>query len=242
MTGTSASSGSDAVALGRLRVQMGAWHAAVVMLLLACDRNPAPAPSAGAGVARASCAGLGPASCDRPPSTSAGLCASLAGCVRDDTGNLNLDGLTLDCRRDPFEAPPETAFTAKTPALAGTGVRATSIVNVVASEDDAMRFGAAYLVAELAEGSCIVDNVLPWGSSYADTEIATRWESAPTAPPRLHVRAHRTTFTVLDQEELARGESNVTSEICARRSYDVAGGRFVRSSQGETDGKCPVTP
>jgi hypothetical protein len=40
-----------------------------------------------------------------------------------------------------------------------------------------------------------------------------------TAAPRLQVHAQRTTFTVLDQDELAYGESNVASKLCARRSY-----------------------
>jgi hypothetical protein len=162
--------------------------------------------------------------------------------LKDPSGNFNLDGLTLDCKREPFGAAPETAFTPLEPAPGSSGVRATSIVNVVASENDAMQLAAAYLVAELADGLCIVDVVLPWGGSHADTELSTRWESPPGAPTRLQVRAQRTTFAVLDQDELAQGESSVTSEVCAQRSYHASAGHFTRLSQGESDGRCPGPP
>jgi hypothetical protein len=208
---------------------------------LACDRKPAPAPAA-ASPRQTSCAGLGPASCERPPNGAAGLCAQLAGCVKDPTGNIDLDGLTMDCKREPPGAAPEKAFIASQPAPARSGVRSTSILEVVASENETLRFAAAYLVAELAEGRCVIDGVLPWGSSFADTELAMRWEPASGGLPRLEVRAHRTTYTVLDQEELARGESSVTSQICAQRSYDVADGRFTLVSHAERDGDCAPLP
>ena len=217
--------------------------ASLLFVALACVRARGPGgASATSEPLRVSCAQLGPAACDRPPSSAAALCASLTGCVKDERGNFNLDGMTLDCKREPFGSAPETAFTPLEPAPESSGVRATSIVNVVASENGAMQLAAAYLVAELPSGLCIVDSVLPWGGSHAQTERSTRWESPPGAPPRLQVRAQRTTFTVLDQEELAHGESNVDSELCALRSYDASAGRFTRLSQGETDGKCPSAP
>ena len=176
------------------------------------------------------------------PSTSAALCQSLVGCVKDPSGNFNLDGMALDCKREPSGAPPDSAFTPSEPAPPASGVRATSLVNIVASEEGATQLGATYLVAELAEGRCIVDSVLSWAGSYADTEAATRWESPAEAPARLHVRAHRTTFTVLDQEELERGEPNVASEVCARRSYEVASGRFTLLEHTEAASACAGMP
>jgi len=217
--------------------------AALLVITLACERAPAPErATATSRLLRASCVGLGPASCERRPSSVATLCGALTGCVKDDSGNLNLDGLLMDCKRDPFGAAPETAFTSSEPAPERSGVRSTSIVNIVASEDDAMQFGAAYLVAELAEGRCIVDPVLSWSSSFADTEFSTRWVSPPGSPPRLNIRAHRTVFTVLDRAELARGESNVLSEVCADLSYEVVAGRFSPVSRSEAAGACPDRP
>lgn len=224
-----------------VRLPVPGW--ALLLGVAACDRTPAPERPTSLGSAlRSSCVDLGPASCERPPSTSAGLCESLAGCVHDASGNLNLEGLVFDCKREPFGAAPETAFTKSAAAPVRSGVSATSIVNVVASENDAMRFMASYLVAELGEGLCIVDGVLPWGGAHADTEYSMRWEPAAGAPTRLHVRAHRVTYTVLDQDELARGESNVVNDVCALRSYEVVAGRFTRVSHNETDGQCPALP
>lgn len=221
------------------------WRLLVTALLtaLACDRSPAPERRSTAGSAlRASCAGLGPAACDRPPSTSAVLCQSLAGCVRDPSGNFNFASMTVECNGERSESAGQTAFTQTEPAPPASGVRATSFLDVVAGEDGAMQLGASYLVAELPEGRCIVDAVLSWAGSHSDTELSARWDTSAESPARLHVRAHRTTFTVLEQEELARGESNVMSEICARRSYAVAGGRFTLVEHSEAPGTCAVAP
>jgi hypothetical protein len=129
----------------------------------------------------------------------------------------------------------ETAFSAFQPAPAAARVRATSIVNLIASEDTILRHGAAYLVAQLPEGLCLVDEVLSWNKSYSSMQFATHWSSTDE---RLHVQAHRTVYMILDQEELSSGESNVESEECVRLEYQVVGARFTRVGERSTPGAC----
>jgi hypothetical protein len=185
----------------------------------------------------ASCAGVGPASCPVAPGSAADLCAATTGCVKDASGYVDLRGLRVDCKKDPFNGPAETAFTALQPAPAASGVRATAIVNLVASEDMTARHGASYLVAQLDTGLCLVDELLAWDKSYSSAEYSTRW-SGSGERPRLLVQAERSIYLILGQEELASGESNVESEECVRLEYEVVGGRFARVVQRSAPGSC----
>jgi hypothetical protein len=99
--------------------------------------------------------------------------------------------------------------------------------------------GASYLVARVGEGWCLVDNVLEWElhRSYFETDFSMRWEPAASGS-RLFVEAHRIGHESLDQEELASGESDVTSETCRRLVYEVSSGRVTRVSESSKPGTC----
>ena len=143
----------------------------------------------------------------------------------------------MECQRPAASAADAFAFQA--PAPEGTGVAAMAAANLLASEDMRAMFGASYLVARLESGWCLVDNVLEWElhRSYFETDFVMRWEPAPGGF-RLFVQAHRIGHESLDKEELASGESDVTSEVCNRFVYDVSGGRFTRVSDSSSPGGC----
>jgi hypothetical protein len=101
---------------------------------------------------------------------------------------------------------------------------------------------AGYLVAESADGVCLVDEVLPWAwpvGRYFTTDYALQWQ-AGSAEAMLSVQAHRTTFIELDQAEASAGESNVEAEECNRSVYRVVAGRFERLSEERREGACPA--
>lgn len=178
--------------------------------------------------------------CSAAPSSHAELCNEAAECVRSftkDTGYVA--GMSLECdvrsRKDI-----ESAYSKQAPAPAGSGVEGTALVTLVAVEDGYRAvFGAVYLVADFADGSCLVDVVHDWDrhSASAETTFRTEWKPAPRGL-RLQVESRQLLRESLDPEELAAGESDVRSDYCQRITYDVIEGRFERVAQSSTQGPC----
>jgi len=115
-----------------------------------------------------------------------------------------------------------------------------SLINMVALSGMTIQFTAAYLVAELPQGACLVDVVHDWdmSPSYAETALETRWESTPSGA-RLQVQSRRIIHEPLDDEELDQGVSDVFSDYCERLSYDVVGGKLTRVAQSSNEAACP---
>ena len=96
-------------------------------------------------------------------------------------------------------------------------------------------FESTYLVADFADGACLVDEVFGWDrhSLYPDTTFHAEW--APRGQ-RVSVRSRQILHEALDQEELATEESDVRSDYCQRITYDVVDGRFTRVADSSTEG------
>jgi hypothetical protein len=121
-----------------------------------------------------------------------------------------------------------------------SGVRAAAIVNAPGVIEEGRVSVAGYLVAESADGVCLVDEMLPWAwpvGRYFTTDYALHWQTG-SAQATLSVQAHRTTFIELDQAEASAGESNVEAEECNRSVYRVVAGRFERLSEERREGAC----
>jgi hypothetical protein len=178
--------------------------------------------------------------CSAAPSSHAELCKSAAECVRaftKDTGYV--EGMSLECAaRSRKEI--ESAYSPRAPAPAGSGLKGTALVKVVAVEDGYREaFGVAYLVAEFADGSCLVDVVHDWDrhSASAETTFGTEWTHAPQGF-RLQVESRQILRESLDAEELAAGESDVRSDYCQHITYGVVEGRFERLAASSSQGSC----
>lgn len=150
-----------------------------------------------------------------------------------------LEDLSIECELPSPTGAVETAFTSRAPAPERSGLQATSMVHVVAGGELMLLLGATYLVAELAEGSCIVDTVLEWERrvGYFDTDFQTRWEAAPGGF-RFYVDGHRVTHEPIDRDVEEEDMSDVTSDYCDRSVYQVVNGRFTRLSHESAPGTC----
>jgi hypothetical protein len=134
----------------------------------------------------------------------------------------------------------EPAFTARQPAPEGSGLEAIALMNSVAENDVGMiQFGATYLIAEFAEGSCLVDLVHDWDlrPSFVETDLAARWVRASSGF-RLHLDSRRILHEPLDESESSAGASDVRSDVCARVTYEVVEGRFTQIERGTSSGAC----
>jgi hypothetical protein len=171
------------------------------------------------------------------PGTPTELCGNVSQCIVP-PADLTFEGLEVACE-PPRGTASEGVLSDEAPAPEGAGLGATGMINLAASEKMRARYGASYLVAHLADGWCLVDNVLDWLSypTYFQTELETRWEPIPGGF-RLLARAHRIGHEALDEDDLAAGESDVTSELCNRLVYEVIDGRFTRVSRSSIPGAC----
>jgi hypothetical protein len=106
---------------------------------------------------------------------------------------------------------------------------------------DGQQFQATYLVGNTDQGWCVLDELLDPSSSPngcdATVRIVPRSASRAHAPEAT-VSAQRTCYDTRDQEELARGESNVRSVTCVQIRYAMADGRVRRLEFNERDGLC----
>jgi hypothetical protein len=181
--------------------------------------------------------------CDRAPSTHTELCASSSPCIAQRvTPASHFEGLTFAC--DPDDAPgfTQAGFTAPQPAPPASGISALSLMNVVAQNDVGMtQLAASYLVADLPEGSCLIDLVHDWDArpGYVETQLEARWQ-AHGEGFRSSVRSRRIEHEPLDGSESAAGVSDVRSDACRSLAYDVTDARFVRVSEHDTLGPCPA--
>jgi len=245
-------------------VQLRNPSVALTALALACSSAPrvephsavepsAPAAPPGSGVATQAptghgtppqperCDSVGPMACSMPVSSHANLCANVSACVKKalTEDEASFADFAIECSfMNEHDA--ESAYSRPSPALAESGVQSTALLKLTALDQDGFtQFGAAYLVADFAAGSCLVDLVHPWNrpSIIADTTFATVW--TPTAQGhRVEVRSREILHEALDSSELAAGESDVRSDYCTRLVYDVMGGRFRRVSRDSTEGSC----
>lgn len=172
------------------------------------------------------------------------MCAHAGGCVREHPpGAELLEDASVECELPSAPGSIEAAFTSRAPAPELSGLRATSMLHVVARAEMTILFGATYLVAELAEGSCLIDTVLAWERrvGYFDTDFQTRWEPAPGGF-RFYVDGHRVSHEAVDGDAEEEDMSDVTSDHCDRSVYHVADGRFTRLSQESAPGTCERSP
>ena len=154
-----------------------------------------------------------------------------------------LDDLNIECELPSSSGGVETAFTFRAPAPTLSGLRATSMLQMVAGPEMMIMFGGTYLVAEFAEGSCLVDTLLDWERrvGYFDTDFQTRWEPAPGGF-RLYVDVHRVSHEPIDRDVEEEDMSDVTSDACDRSVYQVVDGRFTRVSRESAPGTCERSP
>jgi hypothetical protein len=147
--------------------------------------------------------------------------------------------LNIECELPAPSGGIETAFTSRAPAPARSGLRATSLLQMVAGAEMTITVGGTYLVAEFAEGSCLVDTVLEWERrvGFFDTDFQTRWEPAPRGF-RFYVDAHRATHEPIDRDVDEEDMSDVTSDYCDRAVYEVVNGHFTRLSHTTAPGTC----
>jgi hypothetical protein len=215
------------------------------LLLLSCTKTPAPQPTADSKpavqptVASAkakldSCRAVGPVACDMPPRPTPELCQPAHSCLRKLTADdISVEGLVIECDADPTIEPLDTGFSKREPAPTGSGVTATTVVDLRSTEDRTSMFEASYLIAEFAEGSCIVDIVHRWEMSRLiwETGVATRWDEGFV----LRLDATRVLYDEPD-EGVAPKEP-----YCERLSYRVTDGRFTRLGRESSAGACPGT-
>lgn len=149
------------------------------LLLSSCTTKPTPQPTADSKPATAqqptvasakakldSCKAVGPIGCDMTPRPSSELCHPAHSCLKPMTADdISVDDLSIQCDVDLVRDPLEAAFSKREPAPSGSGVTATTVVNLRSTQDMTSMFDASYLIAEFAEGSCLVDIVHGWEMS-----------------------------------------------------------------------------
>jgi hypothetical protein len=191
-------------------------------------------------VALERCDGVGPMACQMAPGSHAELCARASACIERFTTDKNyVRGMSIECDASDRKNI-DTAYAKPVPAPAESGLAGVTMVTMVAVEDEYRNvFGSSYLVADFAQGSCLVDVLHEWDkhSLTPDTSFDAEWRPAPQGF-RLHVRSHQVLHEALDREEFAAGESDVRSDFCVRIVYDVVGGRFARVSESSSEGGC----
>jgi hypothetical protein len=181
--------------------------------------------------------------CEGAPRPRSELCDTSGTCIAQRvTPASHFEGLTFAC--DPDDAPGSTkgGFTTPQPAPPASGIASLSLMNVVAQNDvGMMQLAGSYLVADLAEGSCLVDLVHPWDArpGYVETQLEAHWQPSG-AGFRLNVRSRRLEHEPLDGAESAEGVSDVRSDACESLAYDVTSGRFARVAEHTTLGPCPA--
>lgn len=199
------------------------------------SENAAPAArSSPAAQPLRSCSGVGPIACDMPPRPSAELCHPASACLETTASAPSLDGMSIQCDIDLHWDKLEKAFSGPESAPEGSGVKRTAVINLRATEEQVSMFDATYLVAELPEGSCLVDFVHDWVMSRLAREVSvhTRWEAAPDGF-RLHIEADRTLYDELDE-----GQGSDEHQ-CEALSYRVVAGRFTLITRKSAPEACP---
>ena len=95
-------------------------------------------------------------------------------------------------------------------------------------------FDASYLIAELPEGSCLVDFVHDWEMSRLvyETSVHTYWETTRDGF-RLHLEADRVLHDRLDEGQ------GPYEHHCELLSYQVSKGRFTLLDRQSAPGYCP---
>jgi hypothetical protein len=175
------------------------------------------------------------------PTSHADLCTRAEACLRSFAKDgAYLEGYSLECDSD-WQKDLAEAYSKPVPAPAESGVLSTSLVAFAAIRDgNSYGFESKYLVADFADGACLVDEVFGWDrhSLYPDTTFDAQWTPGGQ---RVSVWSHQVLHEALDQEELATEESDVRSDLCQRITYDVQGGRFTRVAESSTEGSCDGT-
>lgn len=185
-----------------------------------------------------SCSGVGAIACDMSPRPEVDLCQPAQPCLETSSGFRKPDGLTIQCTTALYLGGAErTAFSPFVPAPPGSGVQATSVVNLLASKEYTSIFDASYLVASFDEGHCLVDCVHEWEMSRQvyETTVASRWEVMADGF-RLHLEADRVLH-----EELDEGQ-DIYDHHCELFTYAVSEGRFTRTERRSLAGYCPSVP
>ncbi len=214
----------------------------------AASPSPPSAPAASARAQRAPigvCRSAGRLACDQAPSSAdpEALCAQLTACLENRRFSEGVVKDLILC--EPLAAQVKLVD-ARGPAREqdDAGVRALAAVSAIVEDPEGRQFHAAYLVGAIDQGWCVLDELLDPLSSPngcdATFRIAQRTASHEQ-PHQATVSAQRTCYDTRDQEELARGESNVRSVACAKVRYAVANGRVRRLEFSERDGSCTVT-
>jgi len=210
------------------------------LLLSSCTTTPAPQPTADSKPAPVasekakldSCKAVGPVGCDMPPRPSSELCHPAHSCLRPRTADdISVEDLSIQCDVDLVRDPLEAAFSKREPAPRGSGVMTTTVMNLRSTQDMTSMFDASYLIAEFAEGSCLVDIVHGWEMSrlVRETSVTTRWEDGV-----LRIDSTRVLYDEPDEGE-AEEEPR-----CERLSYRVTDGRFTRLGHESIVGACPT--
>jgi hypothetical protein len=206
---------------------------------LAQDAPPAPAPrSSPAASPRAQnvpvsvCRGTGRLACDQVPTSAdpSSLCAHLTACLENRRfAEGVIEGVVL-CSRLSSEI-----------KLSDGRVHALAAVSAVVEASEGRQFHAAYLVGDVDQGWCLLDELLDpiWSPNGCDASfpVAPR-PASREQPSQLTVSAQRTCYDTRDQGELARGESNVRSVACVSTRYALEAGTVRRLDSRERDGAC----
>ena len=178
------------------------------------------------------CSGAGRLTCDLPPAGAdpKALCAQLTACLENRRFTEGVIKRLILCE----------PLASKT-KLGDVRVQALAAVSAIVEDGEERQHHAAYLIGGIGRGWCVLDELLdplwsPNGCS-ATFHIGTR-RGAGEQPWQATVASQRTCYDTRDQEELARGESNVRSVTCARARYAVAEGKARRVEWSERDGPC----
>lgn len=192
---------------------------------------PRPAKTSG-DTAIGICRSAGRLACDQPPSSAdpKALCEQLTACLENRRfGGGVVKGVIL-C--EPLAS--ETK-------LGNAPVQALAAVSAIAENAEQSQFHAAYLVGRTAQGWCILDELLDPMSSPNGCDAKFRITAKPAShaePQQATVSAQRTCYDTRDQQELARGESNVRSQSCAKVLYALAEGSLKRLEFSERASVC----
>ena len=178
------------------------------------------------------CRSAGRLACDQAPSSAdpKALCEQLTACLENRRFSEGVVKALILC--EPLAAESK---------LGDARVRALAAVSAIVEDPEERQFQAAYLVGSLGGGWCVLDELLDplWSPNgcEASFRIAPRAASGEQ-PWQASVSAQRTCYDTRDQEELARGESNVRSVACVKARYAVADGKVRRVEWSEREGAC----
>lgn len=115
----------------------------------------------------------------------------------------------------------------------------------VSLDFDGVPSHAAYLFVRGDSGWCPGHELLApqWNhGGYCEADFSFEWtvDRAGDDGNRLYVTSSRVCHMPLDQEEIAAGESDVASQGCSRKSFDLVDGRLLPGDGPDDDPDCQV--